>query len=271
MAQIASAAYLVFTADSPTNKDKSVENKTDPNSNNPNNENAVVTPTELGLLTNISPISHISNNNKIRIAVDVDEVLGEFLPNLLIYHNRKYNTVHTFNDYYSYCFSLVWNCTDIEQTKRVNEFAYDNELGLHNLNPIQDSLQILTKYSNKFEYHVVTARSNEFRDITINWINKHFPNLFTTINCCNEHGSVGPRYTKADIISKLGCILLIDDSLKNAINVSPIVKHGVLLFDLDGQYRWNSDEQITKLKLKLHSNIKRVKSWNDVGEILEKL
>ena len=42
------------------------------------------------------------------VAVDIDEVLGGFLPALIDYYNHSYNTKFTLDDFHSYRFAEVW-------------------------------------------------------------------------------------------------------------------------------------------------------------------
>jgi 5'(3')-deoxyribonucleotidase len=48
------------------------------------------------------------SRSKIDIAIDVDEVLAQFMPNLIEFHNNNYNTKLEMKDYFSYNFSLIW-------------------------------------------------------------------------------------------------------------------------------------------------------------------
>ena len=48
------------------------------------------------------------------IAVDLDEVLGQFVPAIVAFHNATYGSSYTAEDFFSYRFADVWQCHDDE-------------------------------------------------------------------------------------------------------------------------------------------------------------
>ena len=52
--------------------------------------------------------SPATNEMKQVIAVDIDEVLAQFMPTLARFHNDNYNTSLVIEDFQSYRFNEVW-------------------------------------------------------------------------------------------------------------------------------------------------------------------
>jgi len=111
---------------------------------------------------------------------------------------------------------------------------------------------------------IVTARQQFVADLTKKFVDRHYPGIFESIYFANHFLTEQEKLTfiskpKSVICRDVHAQLLIDDSLENAIEVA---KAGipVLLFDLNGSYKWNklADGQT------LPDKVTRVKSWKDV-------
>jgi len=114
----------------------------------------------------------------------------------------------------------------------------------------------LKQYNN---LHIITARPEELRSITTEWIEKNFPKIFNGVHFTNQyqyHESV-PKRTKGEICKELGIDLYVDDML---LNVEDVSSFGIpaLLFDAP----WNQGE--------VKPPIRRVYSWDEIAEILSK-
>jgi len=58
----------------------------------------------------------LTKHNKIVVAVDIDEVLGQFLNSLIQFHNDTYGTHLKLSDFHSYEFHEIWGGTPEEGT-----------------------------------------------------------------------------------------------------------------------------------------------------------
>lgn len=120
-----------------------------------------------------------------------------------------------------------------------------------------DVLQEL-KDTGRYEFVVVTARQNSLREITCQWIERHYPGIFSALHFGNHYGE-GHKKSKAEMCIEAGAKMLIDDSLRYAKDVSSAgIK--VLLFDLDHSYGWNKTDE------ELHEKITRVHCWTKVKD-----
>ncbi|KAF9197992.1 hypothetical protein BGZ49_001335, partial [Haplosporangium sp. Z 27] len=118
--------------------------------------------------------------------------------------------------------------------------------------------------SRRYSLVIVTARQQFVADLTKKFVDRHFPGIFESIYFANHYLTEQEKLTfvskpKSVICRDVHAQLLIDDSLENAIEVA---KAGipVLLFDLQGAYKWNKLKEGEKLPDK----VTRVKSWKEV-------
>ena len=145
-----------------------------------------------------------------RIAVDIDETLVHFLPNLAKYHKKKLPSGK-----YRYLYRNIFGVKENVSKNMVIEFYNSDEF--HSLKPIegcQDKLKELRKNTSKL--YIVTGRQYYVRQRTENWINKHFPDIFDDIlitNSFTEH-----EVSKVDIFKSLNIDTVIDDDSKVCID-----------------------------------------------------
>jgi len=205
-------------------------------------------------------------SNKFIVAVDCDEVLAEFVKGLCLFHNDKYGTQLTIRDFHSYEFSEVWGGDTIQALRKVEEYIasrFFKELGV--VPHSQQVLQDLTA-SKLFEFVVVTSRQSSLEGATRNWVSAHFPNVFTDVKLGNHYGT-GHKISKPEMCKQIGCRVIIDDSLKYAVECANAgIK--VLLFDSDSSYPWN---KIKDKKPEELQHITRVTNWHQAKEELLKL
>ncbi len=118
----------------------------------------------------------------------------------------------------------------------------------------------LVELMKDFDLHIVTARQHAVEDLTREWINKHFPNIFSGIHFGNHYSKSGKSRSKAKMCKEIGAVLLIDDSLSYATQVSREGIH-VILF---GDYAWNQ----VKAKTNLAENVEIVFSPHTKDEVI---
>ena len=187
-----------------------------------------------------------------KIAVDIDDVLANFTPALIEFHNATYGTSYTLNHFNSYHLEEVWGGTHEEAIDKVFNFYETPEF--KNVGVIEDAQEVLHRLKKDHELVTMTARPEVIRDKTEEWILRHFPGLFSAVHIANRFSKTGPKTTKAELCEKYGCNLLIDDSLDYALqSVAP--HRRVLLFDRP----WNQTSE-------LPTGITRIKSWKEISE-----
>jgi 5'(3')-deoxyribonucleotidase len=190
------------------------------------------------------------------IAVDIDEVLAYFMPNLVNFHNAAYSTEFTVDSFRSYDFHKIWGGTIPEANVKMDEF-FESTHFKDNMIPIPNALEALNELKKDYDLHIVTARLNKLEDITRAWIGKHYPNIFHEIHFGNHYASSGKSRSKPEMCKAINAKLLIDDSLTYA---TQCIREGIKVI-LFGNYAWNQVPDTDFEKEPSHFN--RVHTFND--------
>jgi len=201
------------------------------------------------------------------IAVDLDEVLGQFIELLCRYVNddkvfgsKRYSV----SDFDSYLFHEVWGGSREDTTQIVQDFfASSHWADIDNMKPIENAYQVLKSLKSKFRFVICTSRQLQIKQDTIEWVNRFYPDIFEDIVFGNHFGVTGRKISKPDLCAQLGAKMLIDDSSYYAKQCSQTLDY-VVLFDWKGQYGWN------KTPTDIAPNVRRLQDWNQVKDFLER-
>ncbi|KAK6131719.1 hypothetical protein DH2020_034516 [Rehmannia glutinosa] len=194
---------------------------------------------------------------KIMVAVDVDEVLGNFVSALNQFIADRYSLNHSISEYHVYEFFKIWNCSRDEADIRVHEF-FKTHYFKKGIYPIPGAREALLKLSEIYNLSIVTSRQNAIKEHTIEWIEKHYPGLFQEIHFGNHFALDGQSRPKSYICKSLGAKVLIDDNPRYAIECAEVgIK--VLLFDYENSYPWCKTEHIPQ-----HPLVTKVHNWEEV-------
>ena len=189
------------------------------------------------------------------IGVDVDEVLAELMEAYLQYHNQNYNTKTQKKDMFSYSYREVFGGTEQEnQDKVLNFFKTEH---FQNIKPVKGALKTIQQLAKEHQLCIITARPQVVRHQTEQWLSTHFSNSFHCINLTNQWHGVGKKQLKSEIGKQQKISIMIDDSLKHAIDCA---SQGIYVLLADFNYPWNQTKE------KLPENIKRVHSWKEIAE-----
>ncbi|MEK6905956.1 MAG: hypothetical protein AABX24_06145 [Nanoarchaeota archaeon] len=187
------------------------------------------------------------------IGVDIDEVLAELMDSYFQYHNQKYNTNVQKKDMFSYSFSDVFGGTEEENRLKVLDFFKSEQF--HNLKLVNGALDTIKQLAQEHRLCVITARPHVIRQETEQWLQRHFPNCFQSINLTNQWHGVGEKQLKSSIGKKQKIDLMIDDSLSHAMDCA---SQGIYVLLVDFGYPWN------RVSKELPEKIKRVHSLEEI-------
>jgi hypothetical protein len=206
------------------------------------------------------------------IAVDFDDTISYTNLAICKWHNEKYGTNLSIDDFHSYYY---WKNpgfgTPKEAMKKIEEFLLSGQI--NDLAPIEGA-QRGTKALKEAGYTlvVITARMHQIADDSVEWLEKHFPGIFDTIYFtsafqqapeesqhlitelngppAHKHTSTHPTdpggqhipaisipRKKSDVCLHVKAIALIDDAIENAFDVhqnAPVVE--CLVY---GQWKWS--------------------------------
>lgn len=189
------------------------------------------------------------------IAVDLDDVLSLSVPKFIQHSNEKWGSELTIENF-SEDWSKTWG-VDIETAKERADYIESAKL-FNQYKHFEDAVEILVKLREDFELTILTARRLKMTKDTKDWIEKHFPNLFSDIyhaGIWDDFDEHSIHKTKSGTLLSIGADYLIDDQPKHCISAA---SQGIesLLF---GDYPWNRDAKLPK-------KVVRVKDWKEVGK-----
>ena len=104
---------------------------------------------------------------RLRIGVDLDKCLREFIFGFFQFHNQRYNTSFTFSDMNSYQFEHIIGGTREDALQKINQFnqtPYFRELPV-----VFGSQQSIRELSKKNDLFIITASLEKVKKETDRW------------------------------------------------------------------------------------------------------
>lgn len=191
---------------------------------------------------------------KITIGTNFGDALVGYTASLMNFHNEKYGTSYVRDQIVSCDLGLLWNCTDQETLRRVYEFTHSE---FHTaIAPIGGAVEAVRSLSKQHTFVIVTARDKQLEIPTFELLKKHFEYNIKNVHFQYMQG-INVLGTKGDVCIKVGVNVFIEDSLKNALNIS---RAGIPVLLLDAP--WNQYDVLPK-------NIRRVFSWEQILREIE--
>uniref|UniRef100_A0A061R900 Haloacid dehalogenase-like hydrolase superfamily protein n=1 Tax=Tetraselmis sp. GSL018 TaxID=582737 RepID=A0A061R900_9CHLO len=197
------------------------------------------------------------SSTRLKVAVDVDEVLAQFVDSLNRYYFNRFGTQYQVSDYFEYCYRKIWNCSQDESADIVHAF-FDSQFFLEDLRPLPGAFDALSCLSDYVDLEVVTARQNVIKDHTLDWLDTHFPGVFSAVHFGNHWAKEGKSLPKSQICKNIGAACIIDDNPGYAVECAE-AGIDVLLFDWNLGYPWSKTPDGPS-----HEKILRVGDWDDV-------
>ena len=185
-----------------------------------------------------------------KIGIDLDEVLADFLTALLKYHNATYGTNLKREQFLSYGFWKTWGGTRDEAIQKVYDFHKTPYF--KNIQPVACAKKAISSLKQNNDLLIVTSRQNSVENETREWVDKHFPNAFADICFANHYSQGGAEKTKSQICNETKIELLIEDSVGYALECFSS-KRKVFLLDCP----WNQSSELPQ-------GIRRFSSWDKI-------
>lgn len=189
-----------------------------------------------------------------KIAVDIDEVLGNFLSQVIAFHNDAYGTDLKLEKFSSYRFWETWGGTREQAIDKIYKFKETPYFA--GIRPLPGAQSAIARLKTSHELNVVTSRQNEFKEVTYAWLERYFPDSFPEVYFTNHYAYTHSSVSKAEICNRIGAGMLIEDSLDHARECSASGIR-VILFD----YPWNQADD-------LPAEIRRVAGWPEALKVI---
>jgi len=145
-----------------------------------------------------------------KIAFDNDDVAVDFTGMLIMFHNARYKTNLSRNDFYTTAYEKVLKVPVGEMLRRMDEFYESEYFKMITPEPYSlESFILLKKMGH--DLFLVTGRKHSLVDITKRDSQRFFPNIFSSIHHANTYGAIGPKKSKSEICRELEIETIVDD------------------------------------------------------------
>ena len=187
-----------------------------------------------------------------KIGVDIDEVVVEFVRGYLDFYNGIHGTNFKFDDAYSCKFEEFLN-TSREIATKVMEDFFETE-SFENLDLVDGIRELLLEISKNHQVVFITARHLKAKEKTRIFLEKHFPDFSLMVLHSGDYFE--GNKTKAEICVEQGIDFLIEDNQDYALSCAD---KGVKVFLLEKPWNRNHEK---------HPNIIKI---NHLKEVLNKI
>lgn len=166
-----------------------------------------------------------AKQNKMRIGVDLDDVIVEFSKTFLDFYNKKKSTRFEYRGWTKYQFADSFGL-DREGVNLVAEEFFNSNL-FYELDFFKDSKKCLNQLSKKNQLYIVTSRPIRHGEKTKKFIEGNLPGVFNEIfysdEVCKDHAQ-----GKAEICKREQIEIIIEDNLEYALccnqnKIKPII------------------------------------------------
>jgi len=189
------------------------------------------------------------------IAVDLDDVLADSLTSFIEFYNKYYDKELRYEDFTAYTLNEIKRIPREEENKILEHF--DKSEYFDNIKPMRDAVEVIEELSKKHEIIIITSRTKDKEQKTINWVNKFLKGI-KKVYFIRKNYHEKPK-TKSEICKEINANILIEDNLSYAKNCA---ENGIKVLLVD--YPWNQEKN-------LHPLIRRVKSWKEILRIIKNM
>ena len=194
-----------------------------------------------------------SRRSRAVVGVDFDDVVFNFNKYFIPWHNKHFGTNVQYETVHSFSLIEVYGADEHTMTERVRAFTHD---GSHKtVMPIDGAKDVIAKLCERYDLHIVTARSETTQPLVLEWLEDHFPKTFQQVHFTNTFGGLHHQVkrTKSAVCKEIGAVVHIEDAPSHAYEVATA---GIPVLLLDRP--WNRNSSLPRA-------VTRVHSWNEVS------
>lgn len=159
-----------------------------------------------------------------RIGIDIDDVLIDFLPNFLIFYNKKHGTNFSVKDFKTYRYCETLGGTNEDSINEVNEFCKAPEFD--SLKPFEGCQETIKLLSKKYSIYAITSRPPWLKPKTLDFFQKYFSGI--QIPVVHTGDFFGYKKRKFEICAELRIPLIIEDNGKYALECTNSRMYAIL-------------------------------------------
>ena len=192
--------------------------------------------------------------NKLKIGIDIDGVIADYVKKFLEFYNKKTRSNFTSKDWVTYNF---WDF--IPMTKEEGKVLMDEFYSLEDFDEIpliEGSKEAIDRLAKQNQIYIITARPLRWNEKTNNFFKRHFPGK--QIELIHSRDKEDNTIYKREICESHGIRILVEDHGSIALQCA---ERGVLVFLLNLPYN----------KGVSHEKIVRVNNWNEIVEKINEM
>lgn len=193
------------------------------------------------------------------IAVDVDDVLAISAKGWVGFSNAEWGHALTTEDYLE-DWGTMWGVGSDEYARR-RDILYGSEI-VKDFDHFEDATAVLRKLAKSYHMVITTARVEQNRAVTLEWLARHFDGIFEAVHLAGffDKGHLNAlSLTKQELLKSVGADYMIDDQPKHCLAAAEAGIQAILF----GDYSWNRDIGV------LPTGVTRCKDWLAVGEYFD--
>jgi len=192
----------------------------------------------------------MEENKKIRIGIDLDDVVFDFVPTFLEFYNEKYGKTILFDEIYTFNLPILLGISLEETLDLIKSMILNKKMPL-----VFKSQESIMQLAQKYEIFFITSRI--VRETTIGDLNNLFSGIkFELIFSSNTYAN-SPGKTKGEIGKENKIEFIVEDSQDYALECAD---KGIKVFLLDKPWNKNCNK---------HENITCVRNWDEILEKIE--
>ncbi len=191
------------------------------------------------------------------IACDVDDVLFRMYAAFAAFHNERYGTNLSEEDFFSY---FIWEVLGISRDQavmRMEEFYATD--GFRRLPLVEGALDGVRRLFKHHPLLAVTGRPDRCADITHEQLSGNFAGLFRSAHHTGAFVAGHAPEPKSKVCKRLNATVILEDALCHAFDCAEAGMR-VILFDRP----WNQGP----IACGGGGSIERVRTWDDAVELL---
>ncbi len=190
-----------------------------------------------------------------KIGIDIDEVVVEFMKDYLEFHNQKKGTEYKYENIFTYRFEDFSKLPKEEVRELVLSFSGGEKFD--NLEFVKDAKENIFKLEKKNKIFFITSRHPITKQSTLDFFERNFPKNNFTIHFSGENWE-GSK-SKGEICLEFGVDLIIEDNEDYALECA---EKGIKTFLIDRPWNQNCVG---------HENITKVKDWEELMVYLDEI
>lgn len=190
-----------------------------------------------------------------RIGLDVDEVLAEFLRGMLPWLEEHYGLDYSWYDMHTYEFYKAWHIPYGEAREYIE--AYLESDTFESLDAVPGSREGVASLAENHSLVIITSRPRSTREETVDWLHSVYGDVFDEVLVTNGHGE-GESRSKASYVSEYNVDVHVDDNPSYCENIVSETQARAVLCSKP----WNVDKEVDR-------RVARVDSWDDIRGVVE--